>query len=206
MFSKIVNLLEVNSAKFRVMEHVAEGRSEEIAKIRGNDLSRSAKALTIDVKSKTGDIQHFIVVMPANCQLNSKNITKEFKAKSVSMTPDVLALTGCASGSIPPFTFQDNIGLLVDKRIAELSEGDIVFNAGELTKSIFLDVHDYIRITNPRVGEYAKEPAAKEPAAKEESTAQETVLPIPTSSIFLPETTETATVEAVDDALTAAKL
>jgi Ala-tRNA(Pro) deacylase len=165
MFARLITLLENNNANFRVMSHEAAGKSEEIAKIRGNDLKRSAKALTIDVKLKTGDLVHCIVVMPANCQLDSKQVTKFFKAKSVSMTADVFALTGCVSGSIPPFSLQENIQLLVDQRIADLSDGEIVFNAGELTRSIFLDVQDYLRITNPVIGCFAKEPSSMQTQA-----------------------------------------
>lgn len=161
IFENIEALLSNNNARFRVIEHEAAGKSEDVARIRGNDLSRSAKAIAIDVKMKDASIQHCIVVMPASCQLNSKVITKHFKAKSVSMTPNLFELTGCEPGTLPPFTFQDNIQLLIDSRIANLPDGEIFFNAGELTRSIALNVQDYVRITSAPVGEYAKEPESR---------------------------------------------
>ncbi len=160
MFNKIVTLLETNGARFRVMEHEAAGKSEEIARIRGNELCRSAKAMAIAVKMKSGDVRNYITVLPASCQLNSKAIVKLFGAKSVSMVDDVQALTGCVSGSVPPFSFQEDLPLLVDKRLAELEGGDIVFNAGELTRSIFLNLQDYLMITKPTIADFAKEPAS----------------------------------------------
>lgn len=161
MFEQIEALLVNNDARFRVLHHEAAGKSEEVARVRGNDLSRSAKAIAIDVKMKSGDIQHCIVVMPANCQLNSKVIKKHFNAKTVSMTSNLFEITGCTPGTLPPFTFQDNIELLVDTRIAQLTDGEIFFNAGELTQSIALNVEDYLRITAAPIGDYAKEPAAQ---------------------------------------------
>ena len=158
MFGKITSLLETNGARFRVMEHEAAGKSEEIAKIRGNELCRSAKAMVVAVKMKSGEVQHVVTVLPASCQLNSKAIVKLYNAKSVSMVNDVAALTGCVSGSVPPFSFQQDITLLVDKRISDLQDGDIVFNAGELTKSIFLNLQDYLRITTPRIEDFSKDP------------------------------------------------
>lgn len=161
MFEQIEDLLLSNKARFRVLTHEAAGKSEEVARVRGNALMRSAKAIAIDVKMKSGDIQHCIVVMPANCQLNSKVIKKHFNAKSVSMTSNLFEITGCTPGTLPPFTFQDNIELLVDVRIAQLTDGEIFFNAGKLTQSIALNVEDYLRITAASsVGDYAKEPAA----------------------------------------------
>jgi Ala-tRNA(Pro) deacylase len=165
MFSKIEVLLAENSARYRVIEHVAAGKSAEIAAIRGNDPRRSAKALVIDGKMKTGGIQHYLVILPANCQLNSKNICKAIAAKSISMNPDVEALTGCIPGTVPPFSFQDNLKVLLDQKIAALDSGEIFFNAGDLTRSIALDVTDYLRITASESGDFSKEPTPTPVAA-----------------------------------------
>ncbi len=50
VFDKLVALLNDARAKFRVIEHEPEGRSEQISKIRGNDPSQAAKAMVVAVK------------------------------------------------------------------------------------------------------------------------------------------------------------
>ncbi len=59
------------------------------------------------------------------------------------------ALTGCIIGSIPPFTFNENLGLLADPLIKENEE--VVFNAGSLERSIFMKMEDYFRVASPQV-------------------------------------------------------
>lgn len=158
MYERIVDLLQKNGARFRVLEHEAVGRSEEIARIRGNDINRSAKAMLLKITQKDKQVKHCLVVLPGNCKLNNKAVLKQLNAKSVSFEPDVEGLTGCVSGCVPPFTFSEQISLLVDDRIAKLPGGEIAFNAGALTRSIFLEIEDYLRITQPTVGQFSQEP------------------------------------------------
>ena len=42
----LVGLLDAAGARYRVVEHAAEGRSEEISVIRGNHPSQALKAMT----------------------------------------------------------------------------------------------------------------------------------------------------------------
>jgi Ala-tRNA(Pro) deacylase len=161
MFDKINTLLLKNAARFRVVRHIAAGKSEEIAAIRGNDIARSAKAMLLKIKNKNKSEQHVLAVLPGNCQLDNKALLKQLNAKSVSMEKNVELVTGCVSGSVPPFSFNELIPLFVDQRIAHLEGGEIAFNAGELTCSIFLDLQDYLRVTQPTIASFSKLNVAK---------------------------------------------
>jgi len=54
VFDRLVVLLTEAKAKFRVIEHEAEGRSEAISLIRGNRPEQAAKAMVLDVRGGGG--------------------------------------------------------------------------------------------------------------------------------------------------------
>ena len=62
-------------------------------------------------------------------------------------------LTGCVIGSIPPFSFSDQLQVLADPLIQQNEE--VVFNAGRLDRSIFMKLDDYIRIAKPQLTKIA---------------------------------------------------
>ena len=45
VFHELVQLLDAGSASYRVIEHPAAGKSEEVARIRGTQLGQGAKAM-----------------------------------------------------------------------------------------------------------------------------------------------------------------
>ncbi|MGW5180264.1 hypothetical protein ACWERY_38820, partial [Streptomyces sp. NPDC004082] len=49
-FEQIIDLLDREKAAYRVVEHAAEGRSEEVSAVRGTTVSQGAKALVCRVK------------------------------------------------------------------------------------------------------------------------------------------------------------
>jgi Ala-tRNA(Pro) deacylase len=63
---------------------------------------------------------------------------------------DAAAITGCTMGAVPPFSFHEDLQVIVDGALLE--ETEIVFNAGRLDQSIFLATEDYRRITRPLTG------------------------------------------------------
>lgn len=172
MFEQVLSLLKKHKATLRVIRHEAIGTSAEVAKVRGNDPARSAKAMVIQFKTG-GTTQYRLAVLPGSAQLDFDALKNILGAKP-SLVSDVTTLTGCAKGTVPPFTFWDNIPLLVDQRIVDIRdlpevlavpsepEGDhgqyIFFNAGALDRSMALDVNDYLRITNPQVASFSKIP------------------------------------------------
>lgn len=162
MRQQLENLLVRHNARFRVIEHVTEGRSELIAQIRGNDPSLSAKAMLMKVTLKTKETIHVLCVLSGNRQLDNKAIKSVLNAKSISFEADVLGVTGCVVGAVPPMVLNESIRLLVDDFFTTLPEDqEIFFNAGELTSSIALNISDYLRITQPEIAHISKVPAAE---------------------------------------------
>jgi Ala-tRNA(Pro) deacylase len=144
-------LLDKEGAVYRVLEHEAEGRTEFITRIRGNRIEQAIKSMVVQVRMSKKENLYYLANVPGDCRVDFDAIKSHFNAASIGMAPREKAemLTGCIIGSIPPFSFNDQLGVLADPLIRENEE--VVFNAGSLEKSIFMKMEDYFRIANPQV-------------------------------------------------------
>ena len=148
---QLCTLLDREGATYRVFKHEAEGRTEFISKIRGNRIEQAIKSMVVQVRMSKKENRYFLANVPGDCRVDFDAIKTYFKATGIGMASREKAemLTGCVIGSIPPFSFDDQLGVLADPRIKENEE--VVFNAGSLEKSIFMKMEDYFRIANPLV-------------------------------------------------------
>jgi Ala-tRNA(Pro) deacylase len=144
-------LLDKKNAAYRVLEHEAEGRTEFITKIRGNRIEQAIKSMVVQVRMSKKENLYYLANVPGDCRVDFDAIKTYFNANGIGMAPREKAelLSGCVIGSIPPFSFNDQLGVLADPRIRENEE--VVFNAGSLEKSIFMKTEDYFRVVNPLV-------------------------------------------------------
>jgi Ala-tRNA(Pro) deacylase len=144
-------LLDREGAMYRIIEHQPEGRTEVIAKIRGNLIEQSIKSMVLQVRLTRKENIYCLANIPGNCRVDFNGVKKYFNADSVAFAKPEKAqeLTGCVIGSIPPFSFKDQLQLLADPLIQENNE--VVFNAGRLDRSIMMKLTDYIRIAKPQL-------------------------------------------------------
>ena len=144
-------LLDNEGAVYRVIEHEPEGRTEIIAKIRGNRIEQSVKSMTLQVRLTRRENIYVLANVPGDCRVDFDAVKSHFNADSVAFAAreKAEALTGCAIGAIPPFSFNDQLPALVDPLVLE--NGEIVFNAGRLDRSIMMRLEDYVRIARPQV-------------------------------------------------------
>jgi Ala-tRNA(Pro) deacylase len=148
---RLVELLDQQGATYRVVEHVPEGRTDVIAKIRGNRLEQAIKSMVVQVRHGKSDNRYVLANVPGDCRVDFDAIKSQFGADSAAFAPRAKAeaLAGCVIGSIPPFSFNDQLLVLADPAIQDNEE--VVFNAGRLDRSIFMRMEDYIRIAKPQV-------------------------------------------------------
>ena len=151
----LIELLNRESAYYRVIEHEPEGRTELIAKIRGNRIEQSIKSIVIQVRLNRKENIYCLANVPGDCRIRFEGIKQHFQADSVAFASQEKAqeLTGCAIGAIPPFSFSDQLQVLADPLIQQNEE--VVFNAGRLDRSIFMKLDDYIRIAKPQLARIA---------------------------------------------------
>jgi len=153
--AQLCALLDREGASYRVIEHEPEGRTEMIAKIRGNRIEQSIKSIVVQVRLNRKENIYCLVNVPGDCRIDFDGIKNHFNADSVAFASRDRAqeLTGCVIGAIPPFSFSDQLQVLADPLIQENEE--VVFNAGRLDRSIFMKLDDYIRIARPQLTKIA---------------------------------------------------
>ena len=144
-------LLDAEKAEYRVIEHEAEGRTEVIAKIRGNRIEQSIKSIVLQVRLGKKENIYCLANVPGDCRIDFAGVKSHFNASSAAFAKPEKAqeLTGCVIGAIPPFSFSEQLSVLADPLIQENDE--VVFNAGQLDRSIMMKLDDYIRIATPEI-------------------------------------------------------
>ena len=147
-FDRLTTLLEASAARFRVIEHPAEGRSDLVAQLRGTAPGQGAKAMLC--RSKDGEPAYALVVLPGDRKLDFKRVAQALGIRKATLASpeEAMATTGCAIGAIPPFVDGPSLRLVVDPALVEQFD-EIAFNAGRLDRSIVLDTADYVRIARP---------------------------------------------------------
>ncbi len=138
-------------ATYRVIEHEPEGRTEVIAKIRGNRIEQSIKSMVLQVRLTRKENIYCLANVPGDCRVDFDGVKSYFNADSVAFAQREKAqeLTGCVIGSIPPFSFNEQLQLLADPLIQQNEQ--VVFNAGRLDRSIMMKLSDYIQIAKPQL-------------------------------------------------------
>ena len=152
IFEKLIMLLENENAKFRVVEHLAEGNSERVAEIRGTEVGQGAKAMLCQAKENPDFL--ILAILPGDKKIDFKKLARVVGCKKTSFaSPDAaMSETGCVIGAIPPFSFSENIKLVADPELFARYD-EIAFNAGLLDKSIIMNSADYTRIAKPLLSE-----------------------------------------------------
>ena len=153
---QVLKLLNDGNAAYRIVEHEPEGRSEIIAKIRGNRPEQSLKAIVVSLKGGGEGTRYAMAIVPGNRRVDMRVLKKELGAQKGSFVDGETLnnLTGCVMGSVPPFVFRDDLPLIADEDIRNNEE--VVFNAGRLDRSIFMPLEDYIAIAKPRFAKIAQ--------------------------------------------------
>ena len=155
VFDKLMTLLTEAKARFRVIEHEPEGRSEKISVIRGNRPEQAAKAMVLDVRGGGGGRRNVLAILPGNAKLDFNAVARAFEARKAGFaSPDsAQQITGCAMGSVPPFALNPDLAIVVDEEL--LKNQTLFFNAGRLDRSMELDTKDWIAVARPKVARIA---------------------------------------------------
>ena len=155
VFDRLVELLNEAKAKFRVIEHEPEGRSEKISVIRGNRPEQAAKAMVLDVRGGGGGRRSVLAILPGNRKLDFNAVASLYEARKCGFASPETAqeLTGCAMGAVPPFSLNPALSVVVDEGL--LANATLFFNAGRLDRSMELDTQDWLAVARPRVARIA---------------------------------------------------
>lgn len=155
VFDRLVTLLTEAKAKFRVIEHEAEGKSEAISTIRGNRPDQAAKAMVLDVRGGGGGRRNVLAILPGSRKLDFAAVAALFEARKCGFASPETAqqITGCVMGAVPPFALDPTLAIVVEEDL--LANATLFFNAGRLDRSMELDTQDWLAVARPRVAKIA---------------------------------------------------
>jgi Ala-tRNA(Pro) deacylase len=150
-YTRLLAILDAQAARYRIIEHAPEGRTDVVSAMRGNELSDAAKCIVLMVKIGKKTTRYVLAVVPGNARVDFGRVRALFGATYVSFaaTDEAERLAGSVAGTILPFAFDSELELVVDPALLERSE--LYFNAGRLDRSIALSTGDYVALAKPRL-------------------------------------------------------
>lgn len=153
VLEEIFSLLEGKDYEHLQHEHVHT--SADAAKVRGTRIEQAAKAIVLREK-KSGDFYMFVLGGDRRIDLNKlKKDLLGVKNISLASPDEVLKLTGCTVGSVPPFGNLFGIPVYFDRHLLDTQE-EIVFSAGTHFDSVKIKTQDYLDVVKPITSSYSK--------------------------------------------------
>jgi len=67
-YDRLIDLLDRHGARYRLIDHPAEGRTEIVSGYRGNDLSAAAKCMIVMVKVGKKVTRYVLAVVPGDAR------------------------------------------------------------------------------------------------------------------------------------------
>jgi Ala-tRNA(Pro) deacylase len=153
-YDRLMALFDSHGASYRVIEHEPEGRTDVVSGLRGHDPSAAAKCIILMIKLGKKTTKYVLAVVPGDARVDFGAIRGLFGATYVSFATQETAerLAGSVTGTILPFSFDDDLELLVDPALLDRTE--IYFNAGRLDRSVALRTADYVALAKPRLARF----------------------------------------------------
>jgi len=144
--------LREEGARYRLLEHAPAFTSAEAARVRGTPPEAGAKGLVLLAADKP--VQ---VVLPGSRRVDNARVRALLGTRTLRFaTPEeLLALTGCGPGAVPPFGNLFGLPVLVDEALAAREE--IAFNAGSNDVSMVMATADFLRLSGARVERLASD-------------------------------------------------
>ncbi|MCA1674565.1 MAG: YbaK/prolyl-tRNA synthetase associated domain-containing protein [Actinobacteria bacterium] len=158
-YDRLIGLLDASGARYRIIEHAPEGRTDIASALRNNSLAQAAKSMVVRVSMTKNKGKYLLAVISGDKYVDLAKLSQLVGGTKAAFAAREVAerLTASVSGSIPPFSFNLELQLIVDKSL--LVHGEIFFNAARLDQSIALHMADYLALACPWVEPIAAESA-----------------------------------------------
>lgn len=155
MYEKLIALLDEHGAAYRLIDHEPEGRTEVVSAYRGHPVAHAAKCMVVMVKTGKKARRYVLAVVPGDARVDLARLKSLAGGVYAGFaTPEKAeALAGSTSGTILPFSFHEELELVVDPALLAVTP-EIFFNAARLDRSLALRTEDYaahLRRTGARI-------------------------------------------------------
>jgi Ala-tRNA(Pro) deacylase len=151
VYSKLIALLDEQGATYRIIDHEPEGVTEAVSRLRGHSPRQAAKCIVIMIKVTKKMTRYAAGVVPGDMRIDFDKIKGLYDATYAAFASREAAeeLAGTPVGTIPPFSFDERLDLLVDPELLQYAE--VFFNAARFDRTIALATKDYLSIAQPRI-------------------------------------------------------
>jgi Ala-tRNA(Pro) deacylase len=155
VLTRLTNLFQAGAARYRMIPHAPEGRTDLASRLRSHPLEQAANSLVVRVATGKRTRRYVLAVVPGDRQVDLTALARWYGGRGAAFATREVAerLAGSVSGSITPFAFSPELDLLVDEGLLEHDE--IYFNAGRLDLSVGLSLSDYLDLARPTVAPIA---------------------------------------------------
>ncbi len=171
---KIQNYLDKNNIRYEVIPHRKVYTAYDLAETLHEDLKQIAKTLLVRAGKN-----YFLVVVPANCNIDFTKVKKALKAKKVDIVSERIMqkILKIKPGAIAPFGKLYGPEVLLDKKFTAMKS--MIAGAGSFTESIKLKTKDFVKLESPIISPIgkAKKFKPKKKVSKKKTTRKKTTKP-----------------------------
>ena len=149
---RLLGWLRRSGVPFEVLEHPPVFTSEEAARVRGTLPEAGAKALVV-----RADERPVQLVLPGNRRADNARVREILGTRRLRFLTreELLALTGCAPGAVPPFGSLFGLPVFIDEALTRLDR--VAFNAGSNTVSVTMRAADLVRLSGATVSCFTRD-------------------------------------------------
>jgi Ala-tRNA(Pro) deacylase len=158
LYQRLIADLDADGARYRLIDHAPEGRTELVSALRGHDVAHAAKCLVVMVKVGKKQTRYALTVVPGDARLDLQAVKALLAGTYVAFAGQDRAeeLAGSASGTILPFSYDPRLEVIADPAL--LAAPELFFNAARLDRSMALATDDYVRLAGPRIASITAAP------------------------------------------------
>ncbi|MFD0687394.1 YbaK/prolyl-tRNA synthetase associated domain-containing protein [Actinomadura fibrosa] len=151
LYERLIADLDAAGARYRLIDHPAEGRTDLVSAMRGHDVAHAAKCLVVMVKAGKKRTRYVLAVVPGDARLDLQAVKDLLDGTYAAFAGREKAeeLAGSVSGTVLPFGYHPRLEVIADPALLRAPE--LYFNAARLDRSVALHTDDYRRIAAPRV-------------------------------------------------------
>lgn len=158
----VLEYLDQEKTHYRLTEHEPVYTARQLARIEKVQPEQVAKTVVIQADGK-----FYICVLPADRLIDFGALRKCLRSQHVSLATEaemVKLFSDCEIGAEPPLGAHYNLPVLMDESLSR--DKQIIFPAGAHTKSIWMEMDEYLRLVRPQILHFtllSKEPGIEWP-------------------------------------------
>jgi Ala-tRNA(Pro) deacylase len=147
----VLEYLEQEKTQFRVTQHEPVYTAKQLACVEKVRPEQVAKTVVVEA-----DGEFYLCVLPADRRIDFRALRKYLGAKNAGLASEaeMVGLFGDSEiGAEPPFGVPYNLPVLMEESLS--IDQQIVFLAGAHTKSIWMEMDEYLRLVKPQIMRFA---------------------------------------------------